>query len=144
MTSPECQKHPGLFFWWLTCRYRCEYATVMTDVIPNPFGHVKVIQPPDVDRCGTCRFWMVEAAQSQGEGQPRFAFCRRYPPTVVVLPQPMQADPAELAAARVDPRKNSHQQQQVKFIPAPQPVMPVTGENHWCGEFDGTAFERKA
>lgn len=83
--------------------------------------------------CAKCGFWQREALRDNGGMM--IAPCRRFPPSLVVLPVPM--DENVLAKLRLDPRTGgSIPPGQMPMIPQAVPMMVPMPAHGWCGEFD--------
>lgn len=79
---------------------------------------------PDLDGapecCALCRYWQTEAQQLTGPKSPNAAPCRRFPPQMVLgpNPRPLPGQPP-VAPAMLPP--------------------PMTPATHWCGEYKAPA-----
>lgn len=72
----------------------------------------KTVLTRQSDTCGSCKF-------SQTSGQKDQVFCRRYPPTLSIIPRLVTGADGQQSAA----------------IGARLASWPVVMENGWCGEY---------
>lgn len=77
------------------------------------------------EACGKCRFWNHDNAQKNEAGY-LVAACRRFPPTIVVMPIQVPPNPRQIVGLKPEV---------ARMVPQLTPVSAVTADAQWCGEF---------